>query len=99
MRPSGPTESDQQVSESGWPVNGYHFTGYGVGSAAVAVRISAATARAGAMPAARALLPSFTKVRRSISARELIHSSFVVGRNLGRARNFRPAHPTPSGAV
>src|ERR1035441_8838929 len=36
MRPSGPTDSDQQVSDSGFCVKGYHFTAYGAVCAAAA---------------------------------------------------------------
>src|ERR1017187_3932395 len=36
MRPSGPTDSDQQVSDSGFCVKGYHFVAYGAVCAAAA---------------------------------------------------------------
>src|ERR1700722_721168 len=69
MRPSGPTERDQHVSESGCSVNGYHLTGKGVSSsalAALAVAAVASVATAGARPAASTPLLTFMKVRRSI---------------------------------
>src|SRR3954469_17160375 len=72
MRPSGPTESDQQVSESGLRENGYHLTGYGVSAGD-----SASASKAGTRFAVSAVLPILRNVRRSISCPELIHSSVV----------------------
>src|SRR3954466_9693849 len=72
MRPSGPTESDQQVSESGLRENGYHFTGYGVSPGDLA-----SASKAGTRFAESAVVPIFINVRRSISCPELIHSSVV----------------------
>src|SRR3954467_7840740 len=72
MRPSGPTESDQQVSESGLRENGYHFTGYGVSPGDL---VSAS--KLGTRFAVSAVPPIFINVRRSISCPELIHSSVV----------------------
>src|ERR1700753_598168 len=66
MRPSGPTESDQHVSESGCCENGYHFTGYGVDSLSWVDLALASAATAGARPAGSQPLPTFMKVRRSI---------------------------------
>src|SRR3954453_4368637 len=72
MRPSGPTESDQQVSESGLRENGYHLTGYGASPGDL---VSAS--KAGTRFAESAVVPIFINVRRSISCPELIHSSVV----------------------
>src|SRR2546423_13366247 len=72
MRPSGPTESDQQVSESGLRENGYHFTGYGASPGDLA-----SASKAGTSFAESAVVPIFINVRRSISCPELIHSSVV----------------------
>src|SRR5580698_11291873 len=68
MRPSGPTESDQHVSESGCWVNGYHLTGYGVSFSASGLNSAdlSSAATAGARPAASTPLLTFMKVRRSI---------------------------------
>src|SRR3954463_4993728 len=72
MRPSGPTESDQQVSESGLRENGYHLTGYGASPGDLA-----SASKAGTRFAESAVVPIFINVRRSISCPELIHSSVV----------------------